>query len=145
MKLERSNCVVPQYRGAAARHVGLCLRLHPGSVKQPQIIAYLRTLKHHLRGRKAILLWDRLPAHCGRAVQDYVTRNRSWLTTKYFPPYAPELNPVEYFWSHLSGTDMANFIGEDLSAARRRAVRAGARVRRQPNLGRGFLNHSGLF
>ncbi len=130
---------------AAARHVGLCLRLHPGSVKQPQIITYLQTLKRHLRGRKAILLWDRLPAHRGAAVQDYLTRNRSWLTAEYFPPYAPELNPVEYFWSHLSGTDMANFIGEDLSAVRRQAVRASARVRRQPNLGRGFLKHSGLF
>ena len=104
---------------ATARSVGLCLRLIPGSVKQPQVIAYLRELKRHLKGRRAILLWDRLPAHRGGQVGRYVERNADWLTVEWFPPYAPELNPVEYLWSHLSRTDMANFVGENLAAVRR--------------------------
>lgn len=142
---KRLSAIAALITSAAARHVGLCLRLQPGSVKQPQVIDYLRVLRRHLRGRKAILLWDRLPAHRGGAVQNYLKQNRSWLAVEYLPPYAPELNPVEYFWSHLCGTDMANFIGEDLDAVRRQATRAGARVRRTPSLGRSFLKHSGLF
>jgi len=121
------------------------LRLHPGSIKQPQVLDYLRALKRHLRGRKAILLWDRLPAHRGGKVQAYLRQQASWLTMEYLPPYAPELNPVEYFWSHLCGTDLANFVGDDLQHVRRQARRGACRVRHRPGLGRAFLKHSGLF
>jgi len=128
-----------------ARRVGLCLRLHPGTVKQPQVLAYLQALKQHVRGRKVILLWDRLPAHRGGDVQAWIARQSSWLTAEYLPPYAPELNPVEYFWSHLSRTDMAQFVGEDLDAVRSQARKAACRVRNRPKLGKAFLEHSGLF
>lgn len=128
-----------------ARRVGLCLRLQPGTVKQPQVLAYLRALKRHVRGRKVILLWDRLPAHRGAHVQRWITRQAHWLTVEYLPSYAPELNPVEYLWSHLSRTDMAQFVGEDLRAVRRQARKAASRVRYRPDLGRAFLKHSGLF
>lgn len=119
--------------------------MHPGAVKQPQVVGFLRDLKRHLRGRKTILLWDRLPAHRGAKVQAYIQRESSWLTMEYLPPYAPELNPVEYFWSHLSRTDMAQFVGEDLDAVRRQARRGACRVRHRPELGKAFLKHSGLF
>ena len=128
-----------------AKHVGLCLSLQPGTVKQPQVLAYLKALKRHVRGRKAILLWDRLPAHRGAQVQQWIDCQSDWLTMEYLPPYAPEVNPVEYFWSHLSRTDMAQFIGEDLAAVRRQARKAACRVRHQTDLGKAFLKHSGLF
>lgn len=129
----------------AARRVGLCLRLHPGSIKQPQILDYLRALKRHLAGRKAILLWDRLPAHRGAAVLRYLERQSCWLEMEYLPPYAPELNPVEYFWSHLSKTELAGFVGRDLEAVGSRVRKGACRVRRRTNLGQAFLRHSGLF
>ena len=141
---KRLSAIASLITTAAARHVGLCLRLQPGSVKQPQVLAYLKALKRHVRGRKVILLWDRLPAHRGAEVQAWIEQSR-WLTTEYLPPYAPELNPVEYFWSHLSRTDMAQFVGEDLDGVRRQARTAACRVRHRPDLGRAFLKHSGLF
>jgi len=128
-----------------ARRVGLCLRLRPGTVKQPQVLAYLKDLKRHIRGRKAILLWDRLPAHRGANVQKWIERESSWLTTEFLPAYAPELNPVEYLWSHLSRTDRAQFVGEDLNAVRGQARKAAGRVRHRLDLGKAFLKHSGLF
>ena len=142
---KRLSAITSLITTPAARRVGLCLRLHPGSIQQPQILDYLRALKRHLRGRKAILVWDRLPAHRGARVQAYLRQQVSWLTTEYLPPYAPELNPVEYFWSHLSGTDLANFVGEDLGEVRRQARRGACRVRHHPTLGQAFLKHSGLF
>lgn len=118
---KRLSAIASLITTPTARQVGLCLRLRPGTVKQPQVLAYLRTLKRHLRGRKAILLWDRLPAHRGKKVQTWIAQQSAWLTMEYLPPYAPELNPVEYFWSHLSRTDMAQFVGEDLKGVRRQA------------------------
>mgnify|MGYP001818444791 CR=1 FL=1 len=128
-----------------ARRVGLCLRLQPGTVKQPQVLAYLKSLKQYVGRRKAILLWDRLPAHRGAKVQAWIAKQSNWLTMEYLPPYAPELNPVEYFWSHLSRTDMAQFVGEDLAAVRCQARKGACRVRHRPDLSKAFLKHSGLF
>lgn len=142
---KRLSAIASLITTPAARRVGLCLRLHQGTIKQPQIIDYLRALKRHTNGRKVILLWDRLPAHRGGDVQAYIARQASWLTVEYLPPYAPELNPVEYFWSHLSRTDMAQFVGEDLDAVRRQARKAASHVRHRPDLGKAFLQHSGLF
>jgi transposase len=141
---KRLSAIASLITTPATRRVGLCLRLLPGSIKQPQIVEYLRSLKRHLAGRKAILLWDRLPAHRGAKVQAYLQRQRTWLEVEYLPPYAPELNPVEYFWGHLLKTDMANFVGEDLQAVRAQARKAACRVRHRTDLGRAFLKHSGL-
>lgn len=142
---KRLSAIASLITTPAARRVGLCLRLQPGTVKQPQVLAYLKALKQHVRGRTVILLWDRLPAHRGRQVQAWIAQQSKWLSTEYLPPYAPELNPVEYFWSHLSRTDMAQFVGEDLDAVRRQARTAACRVRHRSDLGRAFLKHSGLF
>lgn len=142
---KRLSAIAGLITTAAARRVGLCLRLHPGSIQQPQIVDYLRALKRHVRGRKTILLWDRLPVHRGGEVQAHLQRQADWLTVEHFPPYAPELNPVEYLWSHMKGAELANFTAPDLNAVRRKARRAASRVRRQPDLGKAFLKHSGLF
>lgn len=129
----------------AARRVGLCLRLLPGTVTKERVRKYLRELKRHVRGRRVILLWDRLPAHRSGVVQDYIRSQRKWLTFEYLPAYAPELNPVEFFWAHLSGTDLANHSAETLQDVAKHAHKAACRVRHRVNLGRGFLKHSGLF
>jgi transposase len=142
---KRLSAIASLITTPAARRVGLCLRLQPGTVKQPEVLAYLKVLKRHVRGRQVILLWDRLPAHRGAKVQQWIATQQHWLTIEYLPPYAPELNPVEYFWSHLSRTDMAQFVGEDLDAVRQQARKAACRVRCRPDLGKAFLKHSGLF
>jgi transposase len=142
---KRLSAIASLVTTPAARRVGLCLRLHAGSIKQPQIIAYLRALKRHVRPRQVILLWDRLPAHRGGRVQAYLRRQTAWLEAEYLPAYAPELNPVEYFWSHISRTDLAQFVGDDLSAVRKKVRSAGAKVRQRTNLGRAFFKHSKLF
>ena len=142
---KRLSAIASLITTPAAQRVGLCLRLEPGTVRQPQILAYLKALKRHVRGRKVILLWDRLPAHRGARVKAWIANQSFWLTTEHLPPYAPELNPVEYFWSHLSRTDMAQFVGEDLAAVRRQARIGACRVRHRPDLGKSFLRHSGLF
>lgn len=91
------------------------------------------------------MLWDRLPAHRDGQVQAWPVQQAEWLTMVYLPPYAPELNPVEYFWSHLSRTDMTQFVSENLGAVRAQARKAACRVRNRPNLGNAFLKQSGLF
>jgi transposase len=75
----------------------------------------------------------------------FLKHQKDWLTTEYFPTYASELNPVEYFWAYVSGTDLANFCADHLSAVRKQVHKAACRVRHRLDLGQAFLKHSGLF
>jgi len=80
-----------------ARSISLCLRLHPRSIKQPEVLGYLRALQLYLSGHKAILLRDRLPAHRGGKVQKYIRKKASGFTMDYLPPYAPKTLPCVVF------------------------------------------------
>jgi transposase len=127
------------------RQVRLALRLIPGTIKSPQVKTFLGALRRYLNGRKLVLLWDRLMAHRSRSTQRYLDKQRAWLTTVFFPPYAPEKNPIEYFWAYVSNTDMANFCADHLGQVRQQVKKAAGRVRRRRDLGRAFLKHSSLF
>ena len=98
----------------------------------------------HFRGRRVILLWDRLNAHHSRVMRSYLAGQRDWLTTEWLPTYAPELNPVEFLWGNVKGKELANLAVEDTLDVVD-ALRLGlARARRQASLGSAFLRHAGL-
>ena len=108
------------------------------------LMAFLDDLHRHLRHQKAILVWDGLPAHKSRAMQEYVLRQRSWLTVERLPGYAPDLNPIETMWGNIKGKELANRCAQDL-AELDVAVRGGmVRVRRSRTLPFSFLKHAGL-
>jgi transposase len=108
-------------------------RLYPGSVKSPQVVEFLQALARHMDG-PLLIVWDRLAAHRSRLVRDYVESLAGWIHLEYLPPYAPELNPVEYIWSHWKQHELPNVCPKDywqLSEAARRTLR---RMRRRPRL-----------
>jgi transposase len=120
------------------------LASHPGPIRSAHVVRFLTALRRHVR-RPVILVWDRLPAHRSRVVQEVLVRSRSWLTVEWLPAYAPDLNPVEQLWAHLDATALANTPADNLLRLRR-SVRNGVdRLRRRPSVCRGFLKHTGLF
>lgn len=130
---------------STGRKVRLFLGTKNGPVRSPDVIAHLKGLKRMLRGRKLLLVWDSLPAHRSRIVKDYIRSQRRWLRTEHLPPYAPDLNPVEYLWANISGTEMANFCADHIGQVHGKVRKAKRRIKQQPNLARGFLKHSKLF
>jgi len=91
----------------ARRRMGLYLHWHPDqNITTTEVIGFLRDLLGHLRS-PVILIWDRLNAHRSRRVQDWRARHQR-LMIEWLPPYAPDLNPVEYLWSHVKYHRMAN-------------------------------------
>ena len=97
---------------AGMTFVNFYFQLYEGSIKGPQVIRFLRHLQRHLKG-KLILLWDRLPAHRSRLVQDYLAGQRR-IEQEWLPAYAPELNPVEYLWGQLKEHHVGNFCPDHL-------------------------------
>jgi transposase len=120
------------------------LSLKPASVDGPTVIVFLRSLRRHLRA-PVLLVWDRLPAHLSRLTRDWIATQRHWLEVEWLPPYAPELNPVEYLWSHLDATHLANFAPDDLVELEAQVRRGIRQVRRADDLAFAFLKHSGLY
>lgn len=97
------------------------------------------------RGRKLILIVDNLKAHKTPAVRAYVCSQRSWLEVKYFPAYAPELNPIEYLWSSRKRKGFSNAEIKTKDDLNRRIRSVGRQAQRTPKLLRGFLKKSSLF
>jgi transposase len=122
----------------------LFFQTRPGSYNSERLIAFLEGLRRERRGRKAVLVWDGLPAHKSRRMKDYLRQQRHWLRVEKLPGYAPDLNPVETLWGNVKGQELANRCADDLAEAGT-AVRSGmARVRRSPALPFSFLKHAGL-
>jgi transposase len=89
------------------KRIGLYLHWYRGgNITQDEIIAYLRDVLRHLRGR-IILVWDRIQTHRSHAVYAFLARHPR-LQIELLPPYAPELNPAEAVWSYLKYGRLAN-------------------------------------
>jgi len=121
----------------------LYFRLHAGrNIRTDEIVAFLKMLLEQLDA-PAIVVWDRLQVHRAKKVQA-LTASTPALRTVFLPPYAPELNPVEYLWAYLKLNPLANrafFELAELATAARHSTRT---VQRDQILLRSFVKHSPL-
>lgn len=139
----RSAIGMIAYSGLS-RKPKLLLKIKKGSVVSEDILVSLSHLRRHVKGG-IFLFWDGLPSHRSKMVQEWIKGNSSWLMTFRFPAYAPELNPVEYLWSASKAKDFANFCPKDTFELEKRIRKSRERIRKSPDLLRGFLKKSGLF
>ena len=119
-------------------------RIYAGTIKKEQVVDFLKALVRHL-DQPLLIVWDRLPGHRSRLVQDYIASLQGWISISYLPPYAPELNPVEYIWGYWKQHELPNVCPQDywhLSEAARRTLR---RMRRRPRLITAFWKQSSLW
>ena len=84
-------------------------QIHSGSIKGPQVIEFLQHLRRHIPG-KLLILWDGAAIHRSALVCEFIASTNGRLTVERLPPYAPELNPVEYMWGHLKTHEIGNLI-----------------------------------
>ena len=122
--------------------LALYFRLHPdANVNAERAMDFLEHLQRQLR-TPIVLIWDRFQAHKGELLNQCVLPRSAHL--EYQPPYAPELNPVEYLWAYLKTNPLANDPVLDLHTLAHRARRAAYSVQHRQDLLRAFLRHTGL-
>ena len=92
---------------------GVTFRLHDGSIKKEEVVAFLKALKAHHR-RRMLIIWDGARPHRSQLVRDYVDSTEGDIVIERLPAYAPELNPVEYLWAWLKRHALANFCPDTL-------------------------------
>lgn len=73
---------------------------YTGKLNAESFVAFL---KDFMKGRSgtAFLVVDGHPAHKANIVKNYIQSLNGRLELHFLPPYAPDLNPDEFVWSHM--------------------------------------------
>ena len=130
-------CIAPQ-----RDRLALYFRLLPNAnVNAERAMDFLEHLQRQLR-TPIVLLWDSAQTHKGELLSECIAPRSAHL--EYLPPYAPELNPVEYLWAYLKTNPLANDPAVDLHSLAHRARRAAYSVQHRQDLLRAFLRHTRL-
>ncbi|MDG6912492.1 MAG: IS630 family transposase [Nitrososphaerota archaeon] len=111
----------------------LYLKVRNGSIRGPQVIAFLQHLKRHIRRRPIMVFWDNGPHHRSKQVLEFL-RSHPRLEVHRLPRYSPELNPEEWVWAHLKKHELASFAPHDLGELKRGVRLAVMRMRDRPML-----------
>lgn len=91
-----------------------CLfRLYKGSIKQEELVEFLKALKAHLK-QPLLVIWDGARTHHSHFVRNYLDTLNGYIQIAFLPPYAPDLNPVEYLWAWLKRHALANYCPNNL-------------------------------
>ena len=67
------------------------------------------------------IVWDSIPIHGSKLMEDYLEKTGR-LIVEQFPPYAPELNPIDKVWAYLKYGRLANYTPSNLTDLRARLI-----------------------
>lgn len=137
-KISAIGAITIRYTGRRPR---LMFRLLEGQNANSQIfVQFLTQLLQNISG-PVIVIWDRLVAHRSKIVNRWLEKNAR-IETEFFPPYAPELNPVEHLWSYLKMNGLANLAAIDLDQLYRESKNSLCGIRRRKDVLKAFIDHS---
>ena len=124
------------------RHrLGLYYLLFYDNIGQDEVCVFLRELLRHMRGPIIVLL-DNSSTHKGAPLEQLLGQHRR-LRIKYFPSYAPQLNPDEGVWA-LAKQTLANSCPNDVDELMEDILGSIEAIRRSPEKLRGCITHSEL-
>lgn len=114
----------------------------PNALDTSECLSWLYEIHRHYR-RKVLMVWDNLSAHHAAAsIMNEVHPN--WFGFYFFPPYSPELNPVEQCWHHTKNIEMANLTPKDKDEMIRNILQATKNINDDKKLLQAFFDHAGL-
>lgn len=96
-------------------------------------------------GQRLLVIWDGSPIHRSTEVKEFLAEGATRrIHVEALPPYAPDLNPVEWMWNHLKDVEMRNLACLDLEQLHMEFHLALGRTRQRPGLLRSFFAGAGL-
>jgi len=113
-----------------------------GSIHGAQVKDALQYFRRRI-GQPLEVLWDHLPAHRAKLVQDFVATHPEDYHLEWLPAYAPELNPEELCNGAVKH-DLLNTCPASVEDLRHLVRRSFVRLGRQPDRLAGFFRHAGL-
>lgn len=124
------------------RRLTLYLALYPReNIRGPQILQVFRSLNR--LGGPVVVLWDRAGPHRHHQVRRWLATRAHW-HVEWFPPYAPELNPVDHLWAYLKYGRLPNFTPNEVTEIQQAVRREARSLTRRPMLLKSFFQHAKL-
>jgi transposase len=121
----------------------LFLQIYEGALTGVEVVRFLKHLQRHLSG-PLIIIWDGATIHANRTIRQFLASGRTGpLHLEQLPGYAPDLNPNEGVWDSMKGKELANLACETIAGLRREVQQAAQRLRRHPELIRGYFREAG--
>jgi len=72
------------------------------TLKVPQFQEFLERVIDLYRDKgKIIMILDNARAHHAKFLQPFLEKVKDILELMFFPPYSPNLNPIEHFWKFM--------------------------------------------
>jgi transposase len=93
---------------------------------------------------RLLVVWDGSPIHRRAEVKAFVAEAGDAIHLEPLPPYAPDLNPVEWLWRQMKEVEMRNLTCLDLEQLHMELHLALGRVRQKPALIGSFFEGAGL-
>jgi hypothetical protein len=121
----------------------LFFELRPGAYNDETLITFLSDM-NAVENRSVLLIWDGLPSHRSRRMNDWTASQQEWLSVERLPGYAPELNPIESVWGNLKSGELANLCSDTIDEVATTAEGGLNRIGTDAPLCFAFLRHSGL-
>lgn len=106
------------------------------------IVSFVDSVRCRIR-KPVTVIWDQIPIHKSYPVERYLSYHKDVLVEP-FPPYAPELNPVDFVWGHIKYGRLANYCPTNLSELRKKVTTELSRVHSRPDLLSSFFHATGL-
>jgi transposase len=79
---------------------------YTGKLNAESFVPFLQNFMDSQTGR-IFLVVDGHPAHKANAVKSYIKSLEGRLELHFLPPYAPDLNPDEFVWSHMKNNGVS--------------------------------------
>jgi transposase len=106
------------------------------------LVPFLEFLRKKISG-PITLIWDQIAIHRAAPIVKYLCQHRR-IVVEPFPPYAPELNPVDNAWGYVKCARLANYTPPNVVELRAQITKEFRRLQHRPDLLRSFFNHTGL-
>lgn len=111
---------------------------YTGKLNAEAFVAFLQNFMKGRRGR-AFLVVDGHPAHKANIVKQYLQSMKGRLELYFLPPYAPDLNPDEFVWSHMKTNGVSKKPLRKNESMRKRVEEDIAKIQANPSLVRSFF------
>ncbi|SRR6266498_3622793 len=106
------------------------------------VASFLDHLYNKLHGR-INLVWDSIKIHTAEPVNIFLALHPA-IKVFFFPPYAPELNPVDNVWGYIKRHRLANYCPYNLAELRKRVRTELFRIQKRPDLLESMFRHTGM-
>jgi len=121
----------------------LFAQIYDGPITGVEVVLFLIHLERCLPG-PLIVIWDGASIHRGEAVKRFLAAGHgARIHLVPLPGYAPELNPAEGVWHTLKDKELANVACDDLPQLHQELKQAIRRLRRRPDVIRGYFREAG--